>query len=75
MIGYTPAGRLPVETPEVLPYAVRRGRQIIANFAQRSDAGNWAREYSNIRDTKSTFIVHFGNDVLNVYRDGEEVEL
>lgn len=60
---------------EVLPYSVRRGRELVASFAQRSDAGNWARDTSNFRDTNSTFILHTADGILCGYRDGDEVEV
>ena len=67
-----PTGSQPVE---VLRYSVRRGRQLVATFAQRSDAGNWTRDYSNITDTNSTFIIHTADEILCAFRDGSEVEV
>jgi hypothetical protein len=71
--------KLPVSADDdviaACPYVVRRGRQIVATFANKSDAGNWARAYSNYRDTGNTFIIHTASEILAGYRDGDEVEV
>jgi hypothetical protein len=66
---------VPEVVEEPLRYSVRRGRVLVATFAQRSDAGNWARDFSNIRDTKSIFVIHTAEEILCAYQDGEEVEV
>jgi hypothetical protein len=68
--------QVPVQaSTDELPYLVRRDRQLIAAFAQKSEANNWAREFSNYRDSNSTFFVHTAAEILSAYRDGNEVEV
>jgi len=57
------------------PYIVRKGRQIVAAFATRSDAANWAKEISDFKDTESTFIIHTAAEIIAGYRNGSQVEV
>ena len=63
------------QAAEALPYLVRRGRQLVAAFAQKSEANNWARDFSNYRDSESTFYIHTAGEILSAFRDGSEVEV
>ena len=66
---------VPQAQVEALPFLVRRGRQLVAAFAQRSEAGNWTRDYSVFKDSNATFYIHTANAILCAFRNGEEVEV
>lgn len=57
------------------PFIIRKGREIVAAFAQKSEAANWVREYSDFRDTQSTFYLCTAQGIIAGYRDGKEVEV
>jgi hypothetical protein len=57
------------------PFVVRKGRQIVAAFATRSDACNWVKEISDFKDTESTYIVHTAAEIIAGYRNGSQVEV
>jgi hypothetical protein len=49
-----------------LPFIVRRDHRIVAAFAKKSIAEEWAR-------MQSRFTVHTAAEVFFVFQDGEEV--
>jgi hypothetical protein len=55
-----------------LPYIVRRDHRIVAGFAKKQQAVEWAqmRSYSD----ESKFHVHTADEVVVAYQDGEEEE-
>lgn len=55
-----------------LPFIVRRDHRIVAAFARKSAAEDWAqgRSYND----ESRFTVHTAAEVVMVYQDGEEVQ-
>lgn len=64
--------QLPVEeAAEVLPYVVRRDTRLVAAFANRQQAEDFA-VYRSMGD-ESEFVVHTATAVLAVYRDGDDV--
>ena len=54
-----------------LPFIVRRDHRIVAAFARKATAEEWAqmRSWSD----ESRFTVHTAAEVLFVFQDGEEV--
>jgi hypothetical protein len=53
-----------------LPFIVRRDHRIVAAFAKKTLAEDWAqmRSYND----ESRFTVHTASEVIIVYQDGEE---
>ena len=54
-----------------LPFIVRRDHRIVAAFARKAVAVEWA-ELRSFND-ESKFTVHTAAEVLFVFQDGEEV--
>jgi hypothetical protein len=52
------------------PFIVRRDARIVAAFARKSAAEDWAQSKS--WHDESRFIVHTAAEVICVYQDGEE---
>ena len=64
--------RLPKsEPPGNLPFIVRRDHRIVAAFAKKAAAEEWAQMRSF--NDESRFTVHTAAEVLFVFQDGEEV--
>ena len=53
-----------------LPFIVRRDHRILAAFARKATAVEWAelRSYND----ESRFTVHTADEVIGVYQDGEQ---
>ena len=54
-----------------LPFIVRRDHRIVAAFARKATAEEWAQMRSF--NDESRFTVHTAAEVLFVFQDGEEV--
>jgi hypothetical protein len=54
-----------------LPFIVRRDHRIVAAFARKAPAEEWAQMRSF--NDESRFTVHTAAEVLFVFQDGEEV--
>jgi hypothetical protein len=54
-----------------LPFIVRRDHRIVAAFARKAAAIEWA-EYRSYSD-ESRFTVHTANEVVGAYQDGDQV--
>jgi hypothetical protein len=54
-----------------LPFIVRRDHRIVAAFARKAAAEEWAQMRSF--NDESRFTVHTAAEVLFVFQDGEEV--
>ena len=54
-----------------LPFVVRRDHRIVAGFAKKALAEEWAQMRSF--NDESRFTVHTAVEVLFVFQDGEEV--
>ena len=54
-----------------LPFIVRRDHRIVAAFARKANAEEWAAIRS--MSDESRFTVHTAAEVLFVFQDGEEV--
>ena len=52
-----------------LPFIVRRDHRIVAAFAKKAAALDWAQMRSF--NDESRFAVHTANEVINAYTDGE----
>jgi hypothetical protein len=52
-----------------LPFIVRRDHRIVAGFAKKTHALEWAETRS--WNDESRFAVHTANEVINAYTDGE----
>ncbi len=59
------------EAVEELPYLVRRDNRLVAAFARKDHATEWA-EMRSFND-ESRFTVHTATAVLAVFKDGEDV--
>ena len=55
-----------------LPFIVRRDHRIVAAFAKKALAEDWAQMRSF--NDESRFTVHTAAEVLFVFQDGEEVQ-
>jgi hypothetical protein len=55
-----------------LPFVVRRDHRIVAAFARKAAAIEWA-ELRSIND-ESRFTVHTAAEVIGAWQDGEEAE-
>ena len=55
-----------------LPFVVRRDHRIVAAFARKALAEEWAQMRS--WNDESRFTVHTASDVLFVFQDGEDVK-
>jgi hypothetical protein len=51
-----------------LPYIVRRDHRIVAAFARKSTATEWAQMRS--WNDESKFVVHTATEIVNAYQDG-----
>ena len=51
-----------------LPFIVRRDHRIVAGFAKKAHALDWAETRS--WNDESRFAVHTANEVINAYQDG-----
>ena len=54
-----------------LPFIVRRDHRIVAAFARKVAAEDWAQQRS--WSDESRFTVHTATDVIGAFQDGEEV--
>ena len=54
-----------------LPFIVRRDQQIVAAFAKKAAAEDWALMRSVCDESR--FTVHTATEVIGAYQDGEEV--
>jgi hypothetical protein len=55
-----------------LPFIVRRDQQIVAAFARKHPAIDWA-ELRSFND-ESRFTVHTAQEIINVFQNGETLE-
>jgi hypothetical protein len=55
-----------------LPFIVRRDHRIVAAFARKSAAEEWAQGRS--WNDESRFTVHTATEVIITYQDGEEAQ-
>ena len=55
-----------------LPFIVRRDHRIVAAFARKSAAIDWAESRSY--NDESRFTVHTAAEVIEVFQDGESVK-
>ncbi len=68
----TPTGRELIPVDDVvdnLPFIVRRDHRIVAAFARKQAAVEWA-ELRSVCD-ESRFSVHTAQELIDVYQDGE----
>jgi hypothetical protein len=54
-----------------LPFIVRRDHRIVAAFARKATAEEWAQMRSF--NDERRFTVHTAEEVIGVYQDGEQV--
>lgn len=55
-----------------LPFIVRRDHRIVAGFAKKAQAEEWAQMRSF--NDESRFTVHTASEILFVFQDGEYVK-
>jgi hypothetical protein len=55
-----------------LPFIVRRDQQIVAAFARKHPAIDWA-ELRSFND-ESRFTVHTAQEIINVFQNGQTLE-
>jgi hypothetical protein len=55
-----------------LPFIVRRDQQIVAAFARKHPAIDWA-ELRSFND-ESRFTVHTAQEIINVFQNGETLQ-